>query len=111
MGKETNKKENLKISNKLFQKRSIKTSFEDAEYLNKNYYLSAFLLSGLKSNKHLKSTISWYRNSYSINNLNFLETYLINKGYLFLAVFYFPFFRYLILKLKKLFKKSMKLRF
>lgn len=106
-----NKKENLKISNKLFQKRSIKSSFEDAKYLYSNYYLSPFLLSGLKSNKHLKSTISWYRNSYSINNLNFLETYLINNGYLFLAVFYFPFFRYLILNLKKLFSKSRQLRF
>lgn len=109
--KNNHNEENLKISNKLIQKISIKSSFDSARYLNRNFYLSPFLLSGLKSNKHLKSTIKWYVNSYSIYNLNFLETFLINNGHLILAVFYIPFFRYLILTLKKIFKKSKKLRF
>ena len=109
--KETNKKANLKISNRKIKKKSFEICFESAKYLNRHFYLSPFLFSGLKSIKHISSTILWYKNSYSINNLNFLETYLINNGYLFLAVLYIPFLRYLILSSKKLFKKSRKLRF
>ena len=109
--KNNNKKANFKISNKQIKERSFKFSLKSAKYLNKNFYLSAFLLSGLKSINHTNSTISWYKNSYSINNLNFLETFLVNNNYLFLAVLYIPFLRYLILNLKKIIKKSQKMRF
>ena len=109
--KNSNKKDKLEILNKKIQKRSVKNSFKSAKYLNNNFYISPFLRSGLKSIKHLNSTLSWYKNSYSIFHINFLETFLINKGHLLLAVFYVPLIRYIALNLKKLFKNSKKIRF
>ena len=109
--KKSNKKGKLKIFNEQIQKTSLKNSFDAALYLNTNFYISPFLFSGLKSIKHFNNGILWYKNSYSIFHINFIETFFINNGYLFLSVFYIPFFRYLILNLKKLFKKSNEIRF
>ena len=109
--KKVNKKEKLKIFNKKIQKINLKNSLDFALYLNNNFYILPFLISGLKSIKHFNSTISWYKNSYSIFHVNFIETFFINNGYIFLSVLYIPFFRYIALNIKKLSKKSIKIKF
>ncbi len=106
-----NNNEKSKIFNNQIQENSLQNSFKSAKYLNRNFYISPFLLSGLKSIKHLHNTISWYKNSYSIFHINFIEVFFINNGLIFLAVFYIPFFRYVSLKIKNILKNSNKLRF
>ncbi len=94
-----------------WQKRNINNSMVYANYLYRNFYLSSPLKIGLNSNSKPLSFFSWYLNTYSIINLNIIETFLLNKGMLRLLVFYPPVFRYLIYTLKITFSRNKYLRF
>lgn len=100
-----------KLFGNQWQKRSISNSYRSANYLHENFYISPFIKSGLSSTKHIQGIISWYKNNYSILNLNFIETFLINKGFTIISIFYLPILRFIFYKLSNLLKGKKGLRF
>ena len=85
---------------------TFKKCFAYSKYLFDHYYISNLKDIGLQSIKYPVNPLTFYRNRYSIFQLGKLESFFINKNFLILSVFYFPFIRFIIFKIFQIFKKN-----
>ena len=83
-----------------WQSSSFKKARQYALFLNNNFFISPFSISGLQSIKYKFNFISWYRSSYNLFILNKLEIYLINNNLLNILLFYPPILRFILFKIK-----------
>lgn len=107
--KSKNKIYRLKI-NDVGTKPNLKKCFANAKYLADNYFISNFRDIGLQSTKYPINPVTFYRNRYYIFQMGKIETFLINKRFIILSVFYVPFIRFIIYYTLLIFKRN-RLRF
>ena len=69
------------LINKPWEEISIKRMMEYAEYLNKNFYISAFRKSGIQSSKYKCTLKTWYFKPYNLFVLNSIEIFLLKTAF------------------------------